>query len=61
MSRFGKLELDAPAKATAVNSSVGRADHWLAEAYSAFARGEFEPALRLFARVLEFDARCLGA
>lgn len=61
MSRFGKLEFDAPAKGTAVDSAVRGADHWLAEAKSAFARGEFEPALRLFARVLEFDSRCLGA
>ena len=61
MSRFGKLEFDAPAQGAAVKAEARGAGHWVAEARSAFARGDFEPALRLFARALEFDAKCVDA
>ena len=61
MSRFGKLELDAGPAATQSAQTGRGADHWHAEARAAFARAEFEPALRLFARVLEYDPQCVAA
>ncbi len=63
MSRFGKLELDvSPFAGREHDVRTGRgADHWCAEAWSAFARAEFEPAYRLFSRALEHDPDGLAA
>lgn len=62
MSRFGKLELENQGQ------SLGReareepsAPQWLVAAEEAFGRGEFEPALRQFSRVLEYDVDQVAA
>ncbi len=61
MSRFGNLEFEA-ASTGAVSGRVERdEDYWLAEAHAAFARAEFEPALRQFARVLEYNPQNVTA
>ena len=63
MSRFGNLEFDAePSSTSSSNTRVDRdAGYWLTEANGAFAHGQFEPALRLFARVLEHDPQAAAA
>lgn len=62
MSRFGNLEFEGESR---IARSETRAEHdgrhWIATAENAFARAEFEPALRFFARVLEYDPDCVAA
>lgn len=61
MSRFGNLEFEAT-PTSAVTGRVERDEaYWLAEAHAAFARAEFEPALRQFARVLEYNPQNVTA
>ena len=61
MSRFGKLEFESePSGVTELRPMAGET-HWAAEAARAFNRGEFEPALRLFARVLEHNPSSIDA
>lgn len=61
MSRFGKLEFE-PAQTGHAHAATERGEgHWLTEANAAFARAEFEPALRFFARVLEYNPDCVAA
>ncbi|MFO1457776.1 MAG: tetratricopeptide repeat protein [Verrucomicrobiota bacterium] len=56
MSRFGKLELGNQGRSLEREARAEpSAPQWLVAAEEAFARGEFEPALRQFARVLEYD------
>lgn len=55
MSRFGKLEFGPEQTGAAVERTAAGESHWAAEAEKAFNRGDFEPALRLFARVLEHN------
>jgi tetratricopeptide (TPR) repeat protein len=58
MSRFGNLELGGQHEDHSHDSSRQPAKgeaHFLAEAQSAFEHGNFESALRLFAKVLEFN------
>jgi tetratricopeptide (TPR) repeat protein len=60
MSRFVNLELggeseDQPRQPR--KSLVKDEAYYLAEARAAFESGEFEPALRLYSKVLEFDAQ----
>ncbi len=55
MSRFGKLEFEAGHSTAATERTAAGESHWVAEAERAFNRGSFEPALRLFARVLEHN------
>ena len=61
MSRFGNLEFDAEPSEVSTSRVDRDAGYWLAEANAAFARGQFEPALRLFARVLEHDPQAVVA
>jgi tetratricopeptide (TPR) repeat protein len=65
MSRFGKLEFDSesgPDRGAGLESRVSAGEeHWVREAERAFRNGEFEPALRLFARVLEHNPVNVGA
>lgn len=62
MSRFGNLEFDDAASETRQEASgIRDGDHWFAEADEAFARADFEPALRYYARVLEFDPNRVAA
>ncbi len=58
MSRFGNLELGGPHEEHSHESSrqpLKGETHFLAEARTAFENGNFESALRLFAKVLEFN------
>lgn len=61
MSRFGNLEFDAEPSGVGTTRVDHDAAYWLGEANAAFARGEFEPALRLFARMLEHDPQAVAA
>ncbi len=63
MSRFGNLEFgseseDQPRK---VSGAVKDADYYLAEARAAFENGNFESALRLYSKVLEFNPQSAAA
>ncbi len=56
MSRFGNLEFEGESRTTRSETRAEHdGSHWIAEAENAFARAEFESALRFFARVLEYD------
>ncbi|MFM7101004.1 MAG: tetratricopeptide repeat protein [Verrucomicrobiota bacterium] len=56
MGRFGQLEFDAPRDGGVPRpAGAGEADRCLGQAWASFERGEFEPALRWFSRVLEHD------
>jgi tetratricopeptide (TPR) repeat protein len=56
MSRFGNLEFEDRHENESETQSSARDEHYyLAEAQGAFAAGDFEKALRSFARVLEFN------
>ncbi len=57
MSRFGNLEFDGRSEERpAQRPRLPRDEaHYLAEAQTAFENGTFEQALRLFARVIEFN------
>jgi tetratricopeptide (TPR) repeat protein len=58
MSRFGNLEFDAPQGEHSDNEPALKDEAaYFAEAEQAFARGEFEAALRRYAKVLEFNPR----
>ncbi len=62
MSRFGNLEFDGEASESRPEVRTERdGSHWMIEAESAFARADFEPALRFYARVLEFDPNHVAA
>jgi len=57
MSRFGKLEFETGPDSSGQQSlrpAAGEA-HWSSEAERSFCLGDFELALRLFARVLEHN------
>lgn len=65
MSRFGNLELggeseDQPRKEE-VRAPVKDEGYYLAQARTAFENGEFEPALRLYSKVLEFNPQNAAA
>jgi tetratricopeptide (TPR) repeat protein len=56
MSRFGNLEFEGRHEDKSETQSTARDEHYyLAEAQTAFAAGDFEKALRCFARVLEYN------
>ena len=57
MSRFGNLELDGESEERQESSRPRLKDekYYLEEARAAFERGEFEPALRHYSKVLEYD------
>jgi tetratricopeptide (TPR) repeat protein len=56
MSRFGNLEFEGRHEDESETQSSTRGEHhYLAEAQTAYAAGDFEKALRSFARVLEFN------
>ncbi len=60
MSRFGNLELGGQHEDHSQDSSrqpLKGETHYLAEAQGAFENGNFESALRLYAKVLEFNAQ----
>lgn len=64
MSRFIKLEFNDDANQEFESSEpipVKDAAHYLAAAQIAFENGQFEPALRFFSKVLEFDPHCAAA
>jgi tetratricopeptide (TPR) repeat protein len=59
MSRFSNLEFhEQPEQSRRQLGSQGEEQVWLAEAEAACARGEFEQALRDYARVLEYNPFC---
>jgi tetratricopeptide (TPR) repeat protein len=63
MSRFGNLEFsseseDQPRK---VSGEVKDDSYYLAEAHAAFENGNFESALRLYSKVLEFNPQSAAA
>ena len=60
MTRFDNLEFGGPTEGRA-RSSVKGAEHYLGEAQTAFENGDFELALRLFGRVLEYNPNCTAA
>lgn len=58
MSRFGNLEFDSEDESLSSRQlPLKDEDRFLAEAQSAFESGRFEVALRMFARVIEFNAK----
>ncbi len=65
MSRFGNLEFDSEhhlpgserSERQGQASSLKDEEHFLAQAQEALERGRFELALRMFARVIEFNAK----
>lgn len=63
MSRFGKLEFETGPDSSGQQSlrpAAGEA-HWSSEAERSFCLGDFELALRLFARVLEHNPTSVPA
>lgn len=63
MSRFGKLEFETgpePSGQQSLRTAAGES-HWSSEADRAFQLGDFELALRLFARVLEHNPASVPA
>jgi len=63
MSRFGKLEFETGSDSSGQQSlrpAAGEA-HWSSEAERSFCLGDFELALRLFARVLEHNPTSVPA
>src|SRR5580698_7437829 len=63
MSRFGNLELGGEEEhRQRENTPPAKDEAWyLAQATSAFENGEFEQALRLYSKVLEFNPQNAGA
>lgn len=62
MSRFGNLEFDSDHGAMSERQlPLKDEDHYLAKASEAFESGRFEVALRMFARVIEFNAKLPSA
>jgi tetratricopeptide (TPR) repeat protein len=63
MSRFVNLELGGESEDQSWNQKglVKDEAYYSAEARSAFENGDFEPALRLYAKVLEFNPNSAGA
>jgi len=62
MSRFNNLEFgDQFEEQERFEPALKDGAHYLAEAQTAFARGQFEQALRLYGRVLEFEPRNVTA
>jgi hypothetical protein len=63
MSRFGKLEFETGPDSSGQQSLRPAAGetHWSSEAERAFCLGDFELALRLFARVLEHNPTSVPA
>lgn len=58
MSRFGNLEFDSPEGEHSENEhGVKDESAYFMEAEQAFERGEFEPALRRYAKVLEYNPK----
>ncbi|HTI71708.1 MAG TPA: tetratricopeptide repeat protein [Candidatus Limnocylindria bacterium] len=55
MSRFGKLEFEMPGEQRSSETVGTHANHFLEEARQLFFRAEFEPALRSYARALEYN------
>ncbi len=63
MSRFGNLEFDGESE-NLLRSEGGQPkgeDYYLAQAHEAFGSGNFEPALRLYSKVLEYNPQNTGA
>ena len=61
MSRFGNLEFDGQAETPRTEGVIREDQRHLDEAETAFRRGDFEQALRWFARVLEVNPRSAAA
>jgi tetratricopeptide (TPR) repeat protein len=63
MSRFVNLELDGESEGQGQPSKplVKDEAHYCGEARAAFENGEFEPALRLYSKILEFNPRNAAA
>ena len=62
MSRFGNLEFDSDSENSPNRQlPLKDEDHYLAEAQRAFESGRFELALRMYARVIEFNAKLPAA
>lgn len=63
MSRFNNLEFEDRRQEPCTGSQARARDEasCLAQAEAAFRRGRFESALRLFAKVLEYDPGCAAA
>ena len=63
MSRFRHLEFEEPTGHPPLRTQtrLGDEERWLTEAQLAFEAGRFEPALRGFARALEFNPRSARA
>ncbi|MGZ8901812.1 MAG: tetratricopeptide repeat protein, partial [Limisphaerales bacterium] len=62
MSRFGNLEFESDHDAsTSRQHPLKDEEHFLAKAQEAFESGRFELALRMFARVIEFNAKLPSA
>lgn len=58
MSRFGNLEFNSDQDESAARSlPLKDEEHFLAKAQEAFETGKFELALRMYARVIEFNAK----
>ena len=55
MSRFGKLEFDLPEEQHAAGASRSGSNHFLEEAQRLFFQADFEPALRSYARAVEYS------
>ena len=62
MSRFGNLEFEGESSHSQTETRRERdSSHWFVEAENAFARAEFEPALRFYARMLEYEPGSIAA
>ena len=62
MSRFGNLEFDSTNDDSLARSQpLKDEDHFLVKANEAFESGRFELALRMFARVIEFNSKLPAA
>ncbi|MGZ8920330.1 MAG: tetratricopeptide repeat protein [Limisphaerales bacterium] len=62
MSRFGNLEFESDHDAsTSRQHPLKDEEHFLAKAQEAFESGRFELALRMFARVIEFNSKLPSA
>ena len=63
MSRFGNLEFESESDLPERQrpTSLKDEDHFLAQAQEAFERGKFELALRMYARVIEFNSKIAAA
>ena len=55
MSRFGKLEFESDQKKEKIERPILGETHWVEVADRSFYQAEFEPALRWYARVLEYN------